>query len=331
MIFKCPTVEFEIIDRIAKGGMGTIYKALQKGVEGFEKIVAIKTLNTELAADENFKRMFISEAKLVANLVHENIVQVYQLERSEGMYFFVLEFVDGIALQELMGFLITTEQILPVELAVFIASRIARGLAYAHTRKIDGESLRIVHCDISPNNILISTEGVVKITDFGIARAATVNNLSNECLMGKIPLMSPEQARGEKLDFRSDIYSLEVLLFHMLSGRFPRAVTDSDTAMLKAAEVGEVAWDLCPPIEEELSRILKRMLAFAPSERYENTSDLARELELFIYRKGYGPTNVTLSKYLREQEPYIFEESGDHRLRNIRADAKTVEITGYVI
>ncbi|MCK5843261.1 MAG: serine/threonine protein kinase [Victivallales bacterium] len=329
MIFRCPAVEFEIVDQIAKGGMGTIYKAIQKGADGFEKTVAIKTLNPDLARQTAFRDMFISEAKLVANLVHENIVQVYQLEYSDGIYFFVLEHVNGIALDELLGFVETLNQLLPTELSVFIISRIARGLAYAHNRRIGGESLRIVHCDLSPNNILISTEGVVKTTDFGIARAATMSVMSDDRLMGKIPFMSPEQARGDEIDFRSDIYSLGVLLFHMLSGRFPREVSSSDTAMLKAAELGEIAWELCPKLEEGLSTILRRMLAADPAARYDKTGELARDLEYFIYRKGYGPTNVTLSEYLRIQVPYIFEDGV--RSKAIRSDEKTVEMTGYVI
>lgn len=331
MIFKCPTVEFEIIDQIAKGGMGTVYRAVQKGVEGFEKVVALKSLNPELALDDSFKELFISEAKLVADLVHENIVQVYQLERSGGLYFFVLEFVKGIPLDGLLSFVASFGDLLPVELAVFISSRIARGIAYAHNRKIGGESLNIVHCDLSPNNILISTEGVVKITDFGIARAVTMTRVDDERLMGKIPFMSPEQARGGSLDFRSDIYSLGVLLFHMLSGNFPRNVETSDMSMLEEAESGNVDWSLCSGIEESLERILRRMLAPLPSDRYDNTNELARDLEYFIYRKGYGPTNVTLSEYLRKQVPYIFADDVELRLRTIPKGDKTVEMSRYNI
>lgn len=331
MIFKCPTVEFEIIDQIAKGGMGTVYRAVQKGVEGFEKVVALKSLNPELGEDESFKKMFVAEAKLVADLVHENIVQVYQLERSGGLYFFVLEYVKGIALDELLSSVESFRELLPVELVVFIISRIARGVGYAHNKKAGGECLNIVHCDLSPNNILISTEGVVKITDFGIARAVTMTRIDEERLMGKIPFMSPEQARGGDLDFRSDIYSLGLLLFHMLSGRFPRKIDTSEESTLKEAVCGDIDWSLCPRLEESLELVLRKMLAVAPADRYDDTNELARDLEYFIYRKGYGPTNVTLSEYLLKQVPYIFEDDVASRSRAIGKEDKTVEMSGYNI
>ncbi len=165
---------YSVVKKIAEGGMGAVYKAQQKGIAGFEKTVAIKTLLGHVSKNPQFIDRFVFEAKLVANLVHENIVQIYQLDRHKGEYFFILEFVNGISLFSFVDFLIRTKTLLPEKLAVFIASRIARGLAYAHSRcDANGKPLSIVHCDVCPHNIMLTTEGLPKLTDFGIARATS--------------------------------------------------------------------------------------------------------------------------------------------------------------
>jgi len=317
--------EIEIIGEIAEGGMGAVYKARQKGIEGFEKIVAVKTLLSGLAGDEKFISMFISEAKLVANLVHENIVQIYQLGRCEDTYYFVLEYVDGISLYGLLDFLNHIKQRLPVELSVFIASRIARGLAYAHTRHDSlGNPLNIVHCDICPNNILINTEGLPKLTDFGIAKAA--NLAADRSLSGKIPFMAPEQAWNGELDHRADIYSLGVVLFNMLAGRSPRNLKSDFDIMLEEARSGHVDWAALPEgLPSELCSILNKMLAPKAEDRYPETQALARELEYFIYKDGYGPTIVTLADYLRKQLPYLF--SSEAKIEAEKRSHTTVERT----
>lgn len=301
------TVEFKIVKIIAEGGMGSVYKAVQKGVEGFEKTVAIKTLLENLSSDQKFIDMFIDEAKLVANLVHENIVQIYQLGKYEGKYYFVLEFVSGISLHAFQEFHNKIYVQMPQELAVFISSRIARGLAYAHSR-LDhhGKPLNIVHCDVCPYNILITTEGLPKLTDFGIAKAANLAQNDNS-ISGKLPFMSPEQAEGNELDFRSDIYSLGIVLFYMLTGSVTRDINaDFDQILLQAVD-NYIDWDKLPlGFDNDLLKILKKMMAKKPGDRYSTTQELARELEYFIYRNGYGPTIVTLSEYMRKQMPYIF-------------------------
>jgi len=300
-------VEFEIVAKIADGGMGSVYKAQQKGVLGFSKIVAIKTILEELADNNEFVEEFISEAMLVANLIHENIVQIYQLGKVKKEYYFVLEYVDGISLYDFMEFHTRVHLKLPPELGVFIASRIARGLAYAHTR-VDaaGRPMNIVHCDVCPHNILINTEGVPKLTDFGIARAS-VRKLDRG-IAGKLPFVSPEQiVAGAQLDFHSDIYSLGVVLFFMLAGKLPRAADKLVRDMVGDIRENVINWDLLPAdLDDELKQLLKRMLAKEPADRFASTSDLARELEYYIYKNGYGPTIVTLSTYMKKTLPGIF-------------------------
>ena len=303
---------YKIVHKIAEGGMGAVYKAQKKGAEGFEKTVAIKTLLDCYSKDRKFIDKFVSEAKLVANLVHENIVQIYQLDRHKGEYFFVLEFVNGVSLYSFMDFLVKARIQLPEKLAVFIASRIARGLSYAHSRcDSSGEPLSIVHCDVCPHNIMITTEGLPKLTDFGIAKAKSMSN--DDSVAGKLPFMSPEQANGRDLDFRSDIYSLGMVLFYMLCGRNARRTDIGVKEILKEAQNNTIHWEFIPDtVDEELLEIISSMIATDPSERYQDTSELARSLEYHIYKDGYGPTIVMLSEYMREQMPVLFDTSAGY-------------------
>ncbi len=301
-------VSYEIVREIASGGMGAVYLARMQGVAGFEKVVAIKTLLTKFADDSSFVERFIEEAKLVANLVHENIVQIYQLDRTEDAYYFVLEYVDGISLYELMEFHRHLKRTMPVPLVVFIVSRIARGLTYAHSRTdANGKPLNIVHCDVCPRNIMINSEGVPKLTDFGIAHAATLREIGS--VAGKLAFMAPEQAqKNGAIDFRADIYSLGVVLFYLLSGgNYTRQLDSKVTEILDQVRSQYVDWTRLPnDLPPDLTGILHRMLAGNPAERYPSSDQMARDLEYFIYKDGYGPTIVTLANYLRELMPGRF-------------------------
>ena len=309
--------EYQIVSKIAEGGMGAVYKAQKMGAEGFEKTVAIKTLLECYSKDQRFIDKFVSEAKLVANLVHENIVQIYQLDCFKGEYYFVLEFVNGISLFNFMDFLNKARGCLPEKLAVFIASRVARGLAYAHSRcDASGVPLKIVHCDVCPHNIMITTEGLPKLTDFGIARAVTMS--SDDSVAGKLPFMSPEQALGKEVDFRSDIYSLGTVLFYMLCGRHSRRTDVGMKEVLKEAQQNTVHWEFIPDsVDDELLEILSTMLATNPDDRYQDTSELARSLEYHIYKDGYGPTIVTLSEFMQEQMPALFHISDGYQTEEV--------------
>ena len=323
-------VEFEVISKIADGGMGSVYKALQKGIHGFAKTVAIKTILEDYSSDTQFISDFISEAMLVANLVHENIVQIYQLGKYKKEYYFVLEFVDGISLYDFMQFHERIKRRLPPKLAVFIASRVARGLAYAHTRRDrNGESMNIVHCDVCLHNIMLNTEGVPKLTDFGIAKA-NIRKEERSGMSGKLPFISPEQAGvGTPIEFYSDIYSLGVVLFYLLSGKFPRRVDLPLREMIDAIRQNELDWSLLPEdLDEDLKTLLRRMLALRPEERFSDTSELARSLEYYIYKDGYGPTIVTLSTYMKEMLPGIFQPEAEREIlpHNLTEPGKTTRI-----
>ncbi len=324
-------VVYEVVETIAEGGMGKVLKAREKGIAGFEKVVAIKCLLPKFSRDRRFIQMFIKEAKMVANLVHENIVQIYQLDKYWREYYFVLEFVNGVSLFQMMDFHNRVKKSFPVNLAVFIASRVARGLAYAHSRKdANGVSMDIVHCDICPHNVLINTEGVPKITDFGIARARSAAASVYEGSMsfaGKALFMSPEQANEYEVDFRSDIYSLGMMLFFIIAGKSGRSAVGTFDEIRNRAKVNEIEWSLLPEdLDPELLRIMKKMMAIRPRDRYENTAELAKELEYFIYKDGYGPTIVTLSNYMFKEMPGMLDMAQAPGTREQQFDELTVII-----
>ena len=302
--------DFRIERLIAQGGMGSVYDAIQLGAEGFEKRVAIKALLPELSTNPDFIRMFIGEGKLVADLVHENIVQIYQLGQTSIGYYIVMEYVNGLSLHEFIQLHRKLRLTMPVELAVFITSRIARGLAYAHSRQDRaGQPLNIVHRDVCPNNIMVTTEGLPKLGDFGIAKAANASMpFTDQWLVGKFVYMSPEQARRQPVDFRADIYSLGLVLYELLA--LVPAREDRLDDILKAAQEGHANWSGLPQVHPDLLAILVRMLAVARDERYPETAKLAYDLEYYIYHKGYGPTVVTLESYLRKNFPYLYRTAG---------------------
>ena len=213
--------QYEILERIASGGMAELYKAKRTGVEGFQKIVAIKKILPHLADDEAFVTMFADEAKLAAQLNHPNIIHIYDLGKIQaGGYFIAMEYVDGRDLQTIQQSGRALGIPLPVPLAVYVASKVASALDYAHRRRdAEGHELNIVHRDVSPQNILISYEGDIKLCDFGIAKAASkASKTQSGALKGKIQYMSPEQAWGKPIDRRSDLFSLGVVLHELLTG-----------------------------------------------------------------------------------------------------------------
>src|SRR3954467_2032643 len=214
-------LRYHIVRKIFEGGMGIVYEAEQHGTRGFVKRVAIKVIRQNYANQKQFIDNFIGEAKLVADLIHTNIVQTYHLGETRGIFFIAMELIRGVNLEQFAQQLADKRRVLPRELAVFIVSRIARGLAYAHAKTDkNGKPLGIVHRDVSFKNIMIAFEGDVKLTDFGIAKARgfLVDN-EGEVVAGKADYMSPEQANFQITDKRSDIFSAAVVLGHLLLGR----------------------------------------------------------------------------------------------------------------
>ncbi|HVQ53983.1 MAG TPA: protein kinase, partial [Thermoanaerobaculia bacterium] len=294
--------QYEILERIASGGMAELYKAKRTGVEGFQKIVAIKKILPHLADDEEFVTMFADEAKLAAQLNHPNIIHIYDLGKIQaGGYFIAMEYVDGRDLRAIQQGGGDMGVPLPVPLAVYVASKVAAALDYAHRRRdAEGHELNIVHRDVSPQNILISYEGDIKLCDFGIAKAASkASKTQSGALKGKIQYMSPEQAWGKPIDRRSDLFSLGVVLHELLTGeRLFRG--DTDINILEKVRVAEVAPPsrANPEVPHNLDAVVLKALAREPDDRYANASDLLRDLDSVLYSYTPAPGSADVAIYL---------------------------------
>jgi serine/threonine-protein kinase len=298
----------DITKLIASGGMGSVYLAEQAGAYGFKKVVAIKTIRNDLLESESTKEMFISEAKLVADLIHENIAQVYNLGQSKDVTFILMEYIKGITLSRFVRKHHSLDKTIPVDMAAFICSRVARALSYAHLKSSqDGEPLEIVHRDVTPSNVMIDTLGVIKLTDFGIAKAITMGTPDEKkVLMGKYPYMSPEQVRLEGTDGRSDLFALGIILFEMLTLRKLLPVkTREDLMRLFDDGNFPAPKSINPKVPSDLNDIVMSMLSIEKSNRPSSARKLVVALEKHMYSKGYGPTNEQLAIYMRK----IFAQS----------------------
>ena len=302
--------------------MAEVWLARSRGAAGFEKTVVIKRVLPALMANPGFAELLVREAKIAARLSHSNIVQIFDLGQEQGAYFIAMEYVHGRDL----GAIVNREQAtaaapLPLAARLFIIAEAAKALDYAHRRKgEDGRPLNIVHRDISPQNILVGFEGEVKVADFGIARADEEGLGRHEdpkLLRGKYAYMSPEQARGEALDRRSDLFSLAVVLHELITGRHLfRGHTAEDT--LRRVREGEFQ----PPTLEgidappELVRVLARGIALDRGDRYDNALDFSEDLSRLIFEMGAHPRAAELGDLLRD----LFGERDIEHPNKLRID-----------
>jgi serine/threonine-protein kinase len=296
-------VRYELVCVVAEGGMGIVYEARQHGTGDFDKRVAIKLIREEFSAIKEFRNNFIGEARLVADLIHTNIVQTYHLGEVNGQYYMTMEYVDGVTLDEFLRRHSREEVAVPADIAAFIISRICRGLAYAH-RKRDrsGRPLGIVHRDVNPRNIMIAHEGDVKLTDFGIAKALDLMyNKEGEVIAGKDEYLSPEAARREVTDGRADLFSCAIVLSELLLGEnIFDAGSDEETRRnileMRIPSFSELRAD----VDFRLDDLLQRALRRDREARFQTADELLTALEVFLYSEGYGPTNEKLADYLRD-------------------------------
>ena len=303
-------VHYELTRKIAEGGMGMVYEATQRGIGGFRKVVAIKLIREEYSAIEEFRNNFIGEAKLVADLIHTSIVQTYHLGKVGEQYFMTMEYVAGWNLEEFLDRHVETDQYIPADLAVFIVSRICRGLAYAHRKKDkDGRPLGIVHRDVNPKNIMIAQEGDVKLTDFGIAKALDLMyNHEGEVIAGKDEYLSPEQARCEVTDHRADLFGCGIVMAELLLGYniFEDAVAENTIRNILEMEIPNFS-EIRHDVDPRLNNILHLALQRPRDKRFQTADQMLTELEGFIYGDGYGPTNEKLAAYTND----LFSRDGE--------------------
>ncbi len=310
--------KYQLLERIGKGGMAEVFKAKSYGVEGFEKLLVIKRILPMYSDNDDFIEMFINEAKIAVSLNHANIVQIYDLGKTGDTYYIAMEYVQGLDLAEVIRRCRRDNQLIPMELCVYIASEVTRGLDYAH-RKKDGETntLNIIHRDVSPQNVLLSTEGEVKITDFGIARAIDRLSVDERApVQGKFAYMAPEQAIGAPHDRRVDIYSVGVILYEMLTGHRPFA-GESPAEIVKAVQRREfhdpdaLANRPETPVPAALRDIVLRALSPDPEKRYVSAAEFHEDLMTFSYGLGLRGSAHDLARFVIGLRGTESESSGE--------------------
>ena len=304
--------KYLLVAKLASGGMAQLYRGKILGDQGFEKFIAIKQILPHLAEEKEFLSSFIDEAKLAALLHHQNIVQIYDFGSAEGAYFITMEYLFGKDLRVIAQK--SKEKNLPfsIEHCLFIISRICAGLDYAHQLKdFQGKPLNIIHRDVSPQNIIITYEGDVKIVDFGIAKARSRSTITQVGMIkGKVAYMAPEQASGKNIDSRSDIFPTGILLYEMLSGK--RMFTGDTLQIL--AKVSRAEFD--PPetaisnLAPKLYKILHQALAKDPEQRYQSGGEMLADLEECMFELFLRPTARGLAQYMKDlfKEEIIAEE-----------------------
>jgi hypothetical protein len=293
---------YHIARKIADGGMAEIFLGTQHGVEGFERPVVLKRILAQLVADPQFRNMLIDEAHVAMGLNHSNIVQVLDLGHVRGRYFLVLELVDGWDLSQILSRAAAASFPIPSEILLYIAAEVCRALAYAHSRTRAGQPLAIVHRDVSPQNVLVSEQGEVKLTDFGIAKAMGRREQTNQgVIKGKLAFMSPEQASGAVLDSRSDLFSLGTLLYLFFTGRRPfEAPTDLESIMRVRECRFAPPEEVKPGLSPALTKIIHRAMQAAPSKRYQHADEMLVDIET-VQRTAYRPAGQTeLKRWLAD-------------------------------
>lgn len=298
--------KYFLLDQIAQGGMAEIYRARMATPDGGSRLLAIKKVIGNYSQNPEFVSMFKSEIKTTSGFTHPNIVQLYDYGEESGTLFIAMELVDGKNVRQFISRLAEAKQAFPVEVAVYIMEEAAKAMAYAHgfKDKITGKLMNIVHRDISPQNILISYEGDVKVIDFGIAKAQT-NSESTRAgvIKGKPSYLSPEQISGEVLDGRSDIFALGIVLWELLTGK-RLFVADNDFAVLKLIENSTT--HVKPPslynpkIPKELDTIVLKCLHNDRDQRYQSSDEMQRALHKFLYQfyADFNPTD--LAQYAKD-------------------------------
>ena len=294
---------YQLVKQIAVGGMAEIHLAKTRGIAGFEKFCALKMIHPNFAQDEQFIEMLIDEAKIAVQLQHVNIAQTFDLGRVGETYYITMEFVDGADLYKILRRGSEQDLDIPVDIAAYIGKEMATGLDYAH-RKRDGagNTLGIVHRDVSPQNVLVSNAGEVKLVDFGIAKATMkARQTAVGVIKGKYYYMSPEQAWGERLDHRSDIFSAGIVLYEMLTGQMLYLEEDIHKLldMVRRANIAPVR-TLRRDVPPQLERIVMHALAKKPEDRYQSAGDLAADLERFLHTYSPVFTASKLAQHLRK-------------------------------
>jgi serine/threonine protein kinase len=305
-----------LLDRIDVGGMAEVFRGRMGGVDGFERMVALKRILPNIAADPDFVEMFVDEAKLAVQFQHANIAQIYELGKVDGSHFIAMEYVSGVDLRTMWDRARSRSRLLPIAMSCHVMQKVCEGLDAAHRKKDErtGEDLGLVHRDVSPQNVLISFEGEVKVIDFGIAKASNkVSKTQAGVLKGKFGYMSPEQVRGLELDNRSDVFACGVVLYELLVGD-RLFLGESDFSTLEKIRNVEMV----PPtrlnknLSPHLERIVMKALSKNREDRYRWASEMAEDLQRYLFATNQPFARTDLQRYMQQ---HFREEMAEEKAR----------------
>ncbi|MBN2694316.1 serine/threonine protein kinase [bacterium] len=296
----------KIKERIAVGGMGEVFLALQKVSELFERYVVLKNIKKDYIKNPLFIEMFFQEAKITAKLMHENIVQVYDLNKIDEEYYILMEYIDGKDLFQIGKGAFQKKERIPLPIIIKILEQTCQGLMYAHNfSDPSGKSYNIVHRDISLQNIMVTRTGVVKLLDFGVMQTSGSEHIETfSKIPGKANYMSPEMILGKDIDGRSDIFSLGIVFYQMLTGRKPFRNPDLSQLMDQILQEPIEPVSSIIEIPKEIDDIIMKMLAKNPENRYQSAGELQIEFEEYIFRNQIRVSSRTLQDYLE----YLFHD-----------------------
>jgi serine/threonine protein kinase len=292
---------YEVIYPLGQGGMASVYVGRLVGMAGFERLVAIKVIHPHLSSNPLFVEMFLDEARLAGSIHHPNVGEIFEVGEDEGLFFMVGELVQGESLRSLLRRSKAAGIEMPLYVAAHIAAEVCKGLQAAHSlRNPEGEHLRLVHRDVSPRNVLLAYDGFVKLIDFGVAWAHGKSvNTEIGTIKGNVSYMSPEQICGQDLDRRSDLFSLGIVLYEMLTGTSPFPGKDKIERMHKILRGAfPRPRQVRPGLDPFLEKVLLRALEHHPDDRYSSAEAFGHDLGEFLHRSGKGPLAQVLSNYM---------------------------------
>ncbi len=329
---------YQLVEQIAEGGMAEVYRAVSNGKENFKKEFAIKLIAPQFLGDSFFISLLIDEANIQSQLDHDNIVKIFELdslerEGEEPLFYLVMEYVRGIDLSQFWQKIVEGKQNIPYGYSLFIVEEILKGLKYAHTKRDDFKnSLNIVHQDISPQNILISYDGRVKITDFGIAKAKLEYKKSSQGHFsqraGKCAYMSPEQALcSERLDHRADLFSTGIILFELLTGARVFPDEEDDSKILNLVREAEYNREALEYLDVDLAALVKQSLEKDPLDRYQTAQEFLDALWKLKQTRGIHVTDQDLGTIIKSLFPQDGSESYPLKPKTPSPQSKPIEVT----
>ncbi len=296
--------KYTLLRKLAAGGMAEIFLALHRSMAGFEKLVVIKRILPSMNQDQAFIDMLLHEARIAATLSHPNIVQIFDVGQVEGTYYIAMEHIHGEDIRSIVrGMRRKGVMEFPMEHALAIGLGVCAGLAYAHDKRdLEGRPIGIVHRDISPQNVVVTFTGDVKIVDFGIAKSekATAEDTKDGALKGKVPYMSPEQAAGKDIDLRSDIFAVGVVLFELTTGkRLFKGANEFETLKLILESEYPSPADVRPDYPKPLEHIVMKALAKRREDRYQTAREMQADLEAFVREERIAVSAVNLTHWMQ--------------------------------